>query len=110
MLKKLLFPWITSAVMSLVLALHNTYEHAIDTHNEMVNRSTDCKAISFAQRYPQSCAQMVLSPPPSFVNYWVSCAMEEVSLCGPIACHEVVSLRGLLILATLVAITTFFRG
>jgi hypothetical protein len=93
--------WAVAFFCALFLELEACFRSSLASHREQVNRLADCKDRAFSLRYPTDCARVTLDPPRYFVFTWVSEAAGRVNVCGPIACSDVMSVRGVLILAAL---------
>ena len=88
---------------SLITSFQNTYLIAHANHAEGYNMYQDCQLPHFNSRYPTVCAKIALDPPKAFMYTWTKTAISEFSICGPIPCSDLLSIKSIGILSMILS-------
>lgn len=108
-LKFIIISYVSSLIWTFTLGLADTYDTAALFYAQQRNTVEDCKTPQFVRRYPQMCAEILLNPPASFWSTWVSDGVERTSVCGPMPCESLFTLRGMVTLSAVVLISYILR-
>ena len=112
-MKKVLLPLLISSFsffffVTIISSFHNTYTIASTAYQEAYHMHQDCFLPQFKTRFPTICAHTHINPPRSFLYMWCKYALQDVSVCGPIPCSELLTYNSFIIVSCICIIYKFF--